>query len=377
MIALLAGIVFYYLTQEQRTTERQGGPLVEEIEAPAEGNARGEATTKTVANETILGAPPGYSIEIFADLSSPSFPFPGPNNGPRLLKYHEGDLYVAVPAAGTVYVFKGLRKGNAEVFADGLERPHGLDFFQGKAFIAEETRISSVEVANGTARRESYKVVVSGLPAGGHWTKSVLVKDGKLYVSVGSSCNVCIESDERRAAGFECTLDGACHVVASGLPHLGSMTTDSKGRIWGVEMGRDWLGDDLPPDEVVLIEKGKFYGWPYCYGDNVAAPEYPEHDCSKYEKPKYNIDAHSAPISLRFYENGNDLLVTYHGSWNSSVPKGYKVARVDLEKGTETDFLTGFLQQDVLGRPAGIEVAPNGDVFVSDDKAGKVYRLYK
>ncbi|MEK7497464.1 MAG: PQQ-dependent sugar dehydrogenase [Patescibacteria group bacterium] len=147
--------------------------------------------------------------------------------------------------------------------------------------------------------------------------------------------------------------------------------------MWATEMGRDLLGDDVPPDEVNIIKEGHF-GWPYCYDNKVpdkeTNPNNSKFDCNKTILPTLKLQAHSAPLGLAFY-NG-DLLVSYHGSWNRSIPTGYKVVRFVNNK--QEDFITGWLLDGkALGRPADIIVDKNTNIYISDDKTGVVYRVVK
>ena len=166
-------------------------------------------------------------------------------------------------------------------------------------------------------------------------------------------------------------------------------------RMWATEMGRDWLGDELPPDEINIIEKGKDYGWPHCYGKNIHDVDFDKNVVYKrkpcmepFETPSYiDIPAHSAPLGLAFVpeegwpkEYWYDLIVAYHGSWNRNEPTGYKVVRLKLDEdgnfeGVE-DFITGWLRPDgALGRPVDILLEPGGVMYISDDKAGVIYRV--
>jgi glucose/arabinose dehydrogenase len=166
------------------------------------------------------------------------------------------------------------------------------------------------------------------------------------------------------------------------------------GAIWGTEMGRDLLGDNIPPDEINIIKEGANYGWPICYGKNIHDTEFDKNTyfrnpCMEpFETPSsIDVPAHSAPLGLAFIpkswptEYRNDLLVAYHGSWNRSVPTGYKIVRYRFDangtyQGVE-DFITGWFTKDgtALGRPVGIVIATNGMTYISDDKAGVIYRL--
>ena len=164
--------------------------------------------------------------------------------------------------------------------------------------------------------------------------------------------------------------------------------------IWATEMGRDWLGNDLPPDEINIIKKGGNYGWPICYGRNVHDTDfdkrvYVRNPCMEpFETPSYiDIPAHSSPLGLAFFSDNwseeyrYNILVAYHGSWNRTIPTGYKIVRYQLDKAGNVldveDFITGWLLQDgsSLGRPVDILIESDGVIYVSDDNAGVVYRI--
>lgn len=161
--------------------------------------------------------------------------------------------------------------------------------------------------------------------------------------------------------------------------------------MYATENGRDWLGDDLPPDEINLVEEGKDYGWPICYGKSIHDTDFDKNvyvraPCSEpFETPALiDLQAHSAPLGLEFYYGDNfpaeyrgRLFVAFHGSWNRKVPTGYKIVSIDMNTSTVEDFATGWLAgSNVLGRPVDIVVAQDGSLFVSDDNAGKIYRIY-
>ena len=186
-----------------------------------------------------------------------------------------------------------------------------------------------------------------------------------------------MESDTRRAAIWWANLDGSdFKPYATGLRNSVFMTLNpTTNEIWATEMGRDFLGDDIPPDEVNIIREGKFYGWPFCWGDGNTDKDVnkggTKFDCAKSVNPQIKLQAHSAPLGLAFL--GSDLLVSYHGSWNRSAPTGYKVVR--FRNGVQEDFITGWIKgKEVLGRPVDILVKGN-EIYISDDKAGLVYRL--
>lgn len=346
-----------------------------------------------------LALPPGCFLSVFArDLGRP-----------RVLALDpSGTLLVSIPASGTVVALPDRdNDGRADetlTVAEGLNRPHGLAFRCGtpcRLYIAESDLVAVYDYDTRTGKATNRKKIID-LPGGGsHFTRTLLFlppPDNRLLISVGSSCNACDETDWRRAKVLAANADGTgLKPFAAGLRNAVFMALHPKTRkVWVTEMGRDLLGDDLPPDEINILEEGRNYGWPLCYGKNVQDRE---HDARLYETnpcdaremaPSFiDIPAHSAPLGLSFvpddggwpeqYRNG--LLVAYHGSWNRSVPTGYKIVILSFDdRGNHTgtrDFIAGWLTSDdrSLGRPVDIMVRPNGVAFISDDKAGVIYRL--
>jgi glucose/arabinose dehydrogenase len=220
-----------------------------------------------------------------------------------------------------------------------------------------------------------------------------------MYVSVGSSCNACVEKDKRRATVLEFNPNGSGErIFADGLRNsVGLALSPHTNTIWATENGRDWLGDNLPPDEINdLGTNGGNFGWPYCYGNRVtdASQVKPgDNRCQRTIPPKVEIQAHSAPLGIAFYSGSmfppdyqGDIFVALHGSWNRSVPTGYKVIRVHLNpkgepEGPPQDFITGWIRPGEtrrgiwMGRPVGIVVGPEGAMYVSDDSSGVIYRV--
>ena len=214
----------------------------------------------------------------------------------------------------------------------------------------------------------------------------------KLYVSVGSSCDVCLENTWKYSAILESDPEGTYTAeVAGGLRN--SVFFDfhpMTGVLWATEMGRDGLGDDLPPDEVNVIEPTYKYGWPYCYGDRVQDQTFTEKtdrndlpmDCSKTEPPTIELPAHVAPLGIAFM-SPTELLVAYHGSWNRSEPVGYKVVKFTLDTNNKVtaseDFISGWLKDEdqIYGRPVDLKFDAQKNLYISDDSAGIIYKVTK
>jgi hypothetical protein len=215
--------------------------------------------------------------------------------------------------------------------------------------------------------------------------------DGLLYVSVGSSCNVCIEEDERRAALLRFRLDGSGgEVYARGLRNaVGFDWRLETGELFATDNGRDLLGDDFPPCELNRVVQGGDYGWPFANGDRRLDPDFGpgnEARAAASIPPAHGFAAHNAPLGIVFLGGAalperyrGAALVALHGSWNRTRKDGYKVVSLHWQPDgsiREEDFLVGFLEdEDVIGRPVDVAEGPDGTIFVSDDYAGAVYRV--
>lgn len=340
--------------------------------------------------ERTVSLPREFTAEVFAAN------LPGART---IVQDGQGNFWVSQPGEGTVSRLEvdpeiGSVRAAPPVFKS-LQRPHGLavDPKRGMTlYIAEEHRIVRAPLySDGTIEE------VAALPEGGnHWTRSVgFGPDGRLYVSAGSTCNACIEGDDRRAAMFSMLPDGTDErIVATGLRNSVFFTWNPvDASLWATDMGRDHLGDSLPPEEVNVIRSGGHYGWPFCYGARVRDEDFQgwrPFDCATTVPPRIQLPAHTAPLGLAFIpeegwpeEYWYDLIVALHGSWNSSVKVGYKLVRIPLDargnvEGPAEDFMTGFLAGgDAWGRPVDVKAMPGGALYVTDDRAGVVYRVYK
>lgn len=306
----------------------------------------------------------------------------------------DGSILVSVPGEGVVRLVEPDRDGDGRAdgvrtVVSGLRRPHGLLLEGDRLIVAEVDKLTRITFADGW-RETGRETVLTGLPAdGGHSTRTVARgPDGALYVSIGSSCNACIEDHPWRAAIIRLS-DGAAtpEVFATGLRNtVGFDWQPSTGTLYGVDNGRDWLGDDFPPDELNRIEAGGFYGWPYVHGDNVPDPELAAGPgVPSPTPPAHGFAAHVAPLSIRFLRHQpapamtGTALVALHGSWNSSTKVGYSIVALHWSgDGTiaQKPFATGFERGgDVIGRPVDIVEAADGTLFVSDDYAGVIYRI--
>lgn len=320
-----------------------------------------------------------------------------------------GGLLVSLMKSGKVVRVRDTNEDGVSdetrVVLEDLESPHGLAVICTDTctlYVAEISAVKSYRYNADAATATDVKTLLELPGRGGHFTRTLhRHPDGeRLLVSVGSSCNVCNESDERRATVLALNLKtGTSSVYASGLRNTVFMATDPVyGDVWGTDNGRDLIGDDIPPDEVNILKEGTSYGWPICFGQNVHDTDFDRNTyirdpCTDQVPAHIDLTAHSAALGIAFIPEegwpdgwGNDILVAYHGSWNRSTPTGYKVVRFDLNDKREAvagpiDFLSGFLKtdstKDALGRPAGVLAEPGGSVYISDDHAGAVYRVVR
>lgn len=270
-----------------------------------------------------------------------------------------------------------------------LDAPTSVAFHDGWLYVGETRRVTRYRY-DASGPLGAPEVVVPDLPDGGHNTRTVAFgPDGKLYVAVGSSCNICDEADERRAAVLRYEPDGSGYRrFAYGLRNpVGLAFQPGTDALWAAVNERDMQGDEIPPDLVTRVAEGANYGWPDCRPPD-ATPQEAGANCAGVTPPTIAIQAHSAPLGLNFARNlglpgayREGLYVAQHGSWNRRPPAAPKLLHVTFDaQGTPTgvkDFVTGW--QDASGarwgRPVGVLPAPDGSLIVSDDENGLLYRI--
>ena len=339
-------------------------------------------TPTTQGPFTILGS---FKIDVFAkDLKTP-----------RVLLFDEqNNLLVSAMGEGRVYAIKS--DGSKVVLASGLNNPHGLAINNGYLYIAETNKVSRYTYDSANLKLGT-KEFLFNLPNDGEHTTRTLQfgPNGFLYVAVGSSCNVCHESDERRAAILKYDPSNwSYEVFAHGLRNTVFFILNPRTKqFWGNDMGRDYLGDNLPPDDLNILSAGKNYGWPICYGQKIHDTNFDKNvyirdPCIDSVAPIYEYNAHNAPLGLTFIDSKmfpsnwqGDFLVALHGSWNSSVPVGYKVVHLKIDGNkvvNSEDFITGFLTNaGAIGRPVDMVFGKDGALYLSDDKAGVIYKIWE
>ena len=352
-------------TQQTQTAAEPGVPPAGEHTVPIDGHN--------------LTLPRGFNIERWVA---------GRGDLRMMAVTDDGYLLVTEKDEGNVLAFSlADQRPQAVTVIEDLSTPSGIAYHDKHLWVAEVTSVSRYEYLGG-GRVAGRETVISGIPSGGHSTRTIgFGPDNRLYVAVGSSCNVCEEEDPRRGAISRYNQDGSGEILfAAGLRNtVGFVWHPVTGEMWGVDNGRDRLGDNLPPEEINIIREGRHYGWPYCYGNRVVDPfgeQTGKSDfCPSTEPPIVEMQAHSAPLGLRFLESTawpqqyrGSLFIAFHGSWNRTVPTGYKVVRVGEDRRV-TDFITGWMDQTgVWGRPVDI-LFVGQDMYITDDYSGSIYRV--
>lgn len=335
--------------------------------------------------------PAGFQIRVFArDLGRPRMMAVGP----------DGTIYVAEQDAGRIRMFAGGAADADLVAAEDLDKPHGLAIHDGYLYVATIKSIyrAPIRPDGSPAKLEP---LMRDLPDGGQHPNRTIAfgPDGSLYISVGSTCNSCDEPNREHATMLRAEAGGTRReIFARGLRNtIGFGWHPQTKQLWGMDHGSDWRGNDTPPEELNLIDQGKHYGWPYCYGDrqpdvlNIGGPKgtSKREFCAKTESPVLTYQAHSAPIAMVFYhgdtfpaEYRNDAFVAMRGSWNRNPAVGYKVVRIVFgENGRPErfeDFAVGWLlheEKAEFGRLAGLAVSATGSLLISEDRNGVIYEI--
>ncbi len=306
-------------------------------------------------------------------------------------------LFVGTRKTGRVYALVDrdgdFKADQTILLAKGLRMPNGVAFKNGHLFVAEVHRVIRFDnIVGNLVPGAPYLVVNDSLPTDRRhgWKFIRFGPDGKLYLPVGAPCNVCREQDHRFATIMRMNADGSgLEVFAEGVRNSVGFDWHPQTReLWFTDNGRDWLGDDFPPDELNHAPAaGRHFGFPYVHGSNAPDPVFGDQAPQReFQPPAWELAPHAAALGMRFYtgnmfplEYRGQIFIAEHGSWNRSEPIGYRISLVRLKNGRPASyevFASGWLTDGkVLGRPVDLEILTDGSMLVSDDDAGRIYRI--
>ncbi|MHB8771968.1 MAG: PQQ-dependent sugar dehydrogenase [Syntrophales bacterium] len=335
-----------------------------------------------------ISLPPGFRISLYAA------DVPGARS---LALGAKGTLFVGSRGEGKVYAVldrNGDGVGDEVItIAKGLNSPNGVAFLGEALYVAEIDRVLRYDGIESRLADPPAPVVVNDLfPKDRHhgWKFIRFGPDGMLYVPVGAPCNICESDDPRYASIMRMKPDGTgLEVFSRGVRNtVGFDWHPLTKELWFTDNGRDWLGDDRPPDELNRAPaKGMHFGYPYCHGAAILDPEFGKgKSCTAYTPPALELGAHVASLGMRFYRGTlfpaayrNQIFIAEHGSWNRSEATGYRItlARLEGSRAVKYEvFAEGWLRGgSVSGRPVDVQEMPDGSLLVSDDRAGVIYRI--
>ena len=322
--------------------------------------------------------PPGFRIEVLAQVP----------NARSLALGAKGTLFVGSRSGGDVHAV--LPDKRVVKIAEGMSMPNGVAFKDGTLYIAEVGRIFSLENIEENLKGSKPKLFFDKLPRDVHhgWKFIRFAPDGKLYIPIGAPCNVC-DREGYAQIGFLDLQKKEFQTFAKGVRNtVGFDWHPTTRELWFTDNGRDWLGDDMPADELNRAPRaGMHFGFPHCHQGDLQDPEFGRsRKCSEFEPPARKLGPHVAALGMRFYTGTqfpaayrNQIFIAEHGSWNRSRKIGYQISLLKIENNKVTSyepFATGWLRgESAWGRPVDVEVLPDGSLAVSDDSAGVIYRI--
>lgn len=345
---------------------------------------------------------PGYKVTLAAsDLGNARFMCFDSNGTLYLSRPERGDIVMLKESSGKYHV--------TGTFVSGQSRPHGMCFHNGWLWFTTDGKVNKAKITDGTRPATDVVTVISGLPQGGHWWRSILVTDDGFFTSIGDESNVSDDSGTDREKIWRYSLDGSGKTLwSSGIRNTEKLLyRPGTNDLYGCDQGSDWFGapvgdkqgnqpitDFYPPDEFNNYVKGGFYGHPFLVGNRIPRYEYQNRPdiielAAKTIPPAWSFGPHWAADGWTFLDHARqmpsqydrDAVIALHGSWNRSTYSGYRVELVMFDPVLNipigSQMLVGTRGPDVhvLARPVDIAQAPDGSLLFSDDSGNRIYRI--
>lgn len=339
-----------------------------------------------------LQVPPGFQVELWAH---------GIPGGRMMTRGDNGTVFVGTRAIGRVYaVMDKDGKRTSKVVVDKLNQPNGVLYKNGSLYVAAINKVLRFDNIEANLDNIPAPVDMSAafnLPPEAHhnWKFLAFGPDNKIYIPVGSPCNVCEVNPGVHGMIRRYNLDGSgMEIVARGVRNsVGFDFHPKTGELWFTDNGRDWAGEVGFEEELNRVPAnmiGARFGFPYCHANGQPDPDIKvANPCDGVVLPVTLLGAHAAALGMRFYtgkmfppEYTDSILVARRGSWNKTEKNGYDVLMVkatpDGKNAQVRPFLTGLLDKSkntFLGRPADVMLMPDGAVLISDEENGAIYRV--
>jgi glucose/arabinose dehydrogenase len=338
-----------------------------------------------------LKVAPGFKVEVWAD---------GIPTARSMALGEKGTVFVGNRVGkNVVAITEKDGKRSVKIILKGLDTPNGIVYSKGTLFVAERTKITRFDnIEANLDNPGAGKLVVDGLdPTNGpghNWKYLAMGPDGKLYFNIGSPDNITMPLYNQAAILRINPATTQLERVATGVRNsVGMDFHPVTKKLWFTEHARDWMGEDIPNDELNVVSKdGENFGYPFCHQGDLPDPIYGKYDiCANSTPPALKLGAHVAPLGMKFYtgsmfpaEYKNNILMARHGSWNKTKKLGYDLMRVVLDANGKVEkyepFVTGFMTDDMAdppmwGRPVDVLQLPDGSILFSDDYNGVIYRV--
>jgi glucose/arabinose dehydrogenase len=332
--------------------------------------------------------PPGFTIDVYATVPNARSMTLSPQ-GTLFVGTRKDKVYAVVDRTGN------RKADEVIVIAENLNSPNGVAFRNGSLYVGEIHRVIRYDEIETNLKHALDPVVVTDkFPTDKHhaWKFMKFGPDGKLYAPVGAPCNICYKEEPIYSSITRMNPDGSdFEIFAHGVRNtVGFDWHPETDELWFTDNGADRMGDNMPADELnVAPRKGMHFGFPFCHGGSIPDPEHGKgRSCDEFVSPVKLLGPHVAALGMRFNKTGKmfpekfqkHIFIAEHGSWDRTVPLGYRIMIVTLE-GSEVvsyaPFAEGWLGEDgkAWGRPVDVEFMDDGSMLVSDDEAGVIYRI--